>query len=94
MKNKEIKEAMDALKRLPLVEEENRKLKKENKILRFDALPTLEKSWAERAFRVIHWSNLSNFSLDSFKCDYIDKKDFERKPYNIEDMCADLPFDD
>lgn len=44
MKNKEIKEAMDALKKLPLVEEENRKLKKENKILRFDALPTLEKS--------------------------------------------------
>lgn len=93
MKNKEIKEAMDALKKLPWLEEENKKLRRENKILRFDALSTLEKSWAERAFRVIHWSNQFNFSLDNFKCDYIDKKDFEINSYNIENLCDDLIFD-
>ena len=82
--NQEITDAMAAAKRLPWIEEENRKLKKENKILKFNLLPDKEKEWAERAFRVIYWSRCVDYSYDDFMCNYMDKKEFDES----------LPFDD
>lgn len=76
------------LKRINELEEENYKLKRENKILRYEALPSLEKEWAERAWRVVNGSSIFDKSFDDFRCSYMDRVEMENT------HLEDLPFYD
>lgn len=69
--------SLDVLARLNELEEENYKLKRQNKILRYEWLPQLEQEWAERAWRVVNGSDVLNKSFDDFRCDYVDRKEMD-----------------
>lgn len=85
MKKKET--ASDVLARINELEEENFKLKRQNKILKYEALPPLEKEWAERAWKIANGSSIFDKSFDDFRCSYMDRKEME--DVHLED----LPFD-
>lgn len=79
--------ALDTLARISELEEENFKLKRQNKILKYEALPPLEKKWAERAWKVSGGSTIFENSFDDFRCSYIDRMEME------DAHLEDLPFD-